>query len=734
MSKTDQQVKVLRVAIFPPAPPAGLFDYLPLPDGTPPAPGCRVRIMLGRRRCVGVVMESVVPPAVAESRLRRIDAVLDEQPVLLADLLKLLRWTAGYYQYPLGKVLRQTVPRLIRRGDRLCEGQTQLWTVCADDGAREQLAKAPRQRQVFDVLLEHGALSAEELAAALPVGWRRSLKCLLNKGLVTVRTAALSDRRTVSPHRLNSGQTAALERILSHRRFQCHLLEGVTGSGKTEVYLRAAEAVLDRGAQILVLVPEIGLTSQTVERFHHRFGAVVSVFHSGLSEQERLHTWSRARSGAAKVFIGTRSAMFLPFSSPALIVVDEEHDLAYKQQDSLRYHARDLAIKRAQLIDVPVVLGSATPSLESLRNAADGHYLHHHLRRRAGGAGMPVFEIIDLRGRRLVGGVSEQLTSEIGQRLARDEQVLLFLNRRGYATQLLCHDCGEVVMCTNCDTPLVYHLNSDSMRCHHCDHYAVRPERCKQCAGTDLKDTGIGTERIEEQLQSEFPQVAVTRVDADSVRHKGALGERLKEIRAGGARIIIGTQMLSKGHHFPAVTLVGIVNVDQRLFAPDFRALERLGQLVVQVAGRAGRGALPGKVCLQTHHPDNPHLLHLVGEGYAQFARHLLAERRQAHLPPYHFFALLRAAAGDADTANAFLKTVRARMNRSSGKYGVSLLGPAPMMLEKRGGQYRAQLLVSASRRTSLSSYLSEVLPAVNELKGFRRVTWHLDVDPMEFE
>ncbi len=729
---------MLRVAVFPPAPPDRVFDYLPAPgSGDQVVAGCRVRVTFGRRRQVGIVVAAGVRSSVEESRLRPIEAVLDNRPVLPAELLDLLQWTARYYQYPIGRVLQQTVPRLIRRGDALCEGQTRIWEARGGGDAPERLAKAPLQQQVFTLLAERGPLSAEDLNGALP-GWRRPMRALVEKGLAAVRTQAPPDAPGAtyapSPHRLNQEQADALARITAAAAFECHLIEGVTGSGKTEVYLRAAEAVLNRGGQVLVLVPEIGLTSQTVSRFRERYGAVVSVFHSGLSEQARLHTWSRARTGAAKVVIGTRSATFLPFKSPAMIVVDEEHDASYKQQESLRYHARDLAIKRAKLLDVPVVLGSATPSLESLRNAAGKQYRHHRLRRRAGGAAMSEFEIIDLRGRRVAGGVSDLLLAEVGDRLARDEQVLLFLNRRGYATQVLCHDCGEVVACTNCDVPLVYHLSADAMCCHHCGHYARRAERCGQCGGTDLKDTGVGTERIEEELKAAFPQVGVTRMDADAVRRKGELDKRLEQIRAGGARILVGTQMLSKGHHFPRVTLVGILNVDQRLFAPDFRALERLGQLVVQVSGRAGRGDAPGKVCLQTHHPDNPHLLSLVRDGYAKFARRLLAARAQARLPPYHFLCLVRAGAADAAAAADFLKAVRAGLKPGADRYGVGLSGPSPMIVEKRGGRYRAQLLLSAADRTALNRCLSEALPGVRALKGFRRVVWHVDVDPIEVE
>ncbi len=734
MSHLEQQTTVVRVAIFPPAPPERFFDYLLPPECGPVTPGCRVQVIFGRRRKVGVIIESGVAAEVDQSRLRTVEKVLDDQPALPADLLDLLRWTARYYQYPIGRVLQQTVPRLIRRGDALCEGQARVWAACCVvQVAHERLARAPFQQRVFALLADGGPLSEEELNGALP-GWRRPMKELAAKGLVAARTRLPSPPAEAAVHRLNREQAMALDRITASAAFECHLIEGVTGSGKTEVYLRAAEAVLNRGGQVLILVPEIGLTSQTVFRFRRRHGLVVSVFHSGIGDRERLHSWSRARTGAAGVVIGTRSAMFLPFKSLGMIVVDEEHDTSYKQYDTLRYHARDLAIKRAQLLGIPVVLGSATPSLESLCNVQSNQYRHHRLSRRAGGAAIPAFEVLDLRGRRFAGGLSDRLLAEIGECVARDEQVLLFLNRRGYATQVLCHDCGEVAVCSNCDVPLVYHLGADLMRCHHCGHSAPRPEHCLQCDGCNFKDTGVGTERIEQELKSVFPCVEVMRIDADTVRRRGELDRRLAKIRESGARILVGTQMLSKGHHFPQVTLVGILNVDQRLFAPDFRALERLGQLVVQVSGRAGRGSLPGKVYLQTYHPDNPHLLRLVRDGYAEFARCLLVSREQARLPPYHFLSLVRAGAEDAETATDFLSVVRAKLKPGADRHGVSLLGPSPMILEKRGGRYRAQLLLSAASRAALNRCLGETLPAVRKLKGYGRVAWHVDVDPMEIE
>ena len=698
------------------------------------APGCRVRVPLGRHSRIGVVIETATSSSVDSGKLRQASALLDEYPALPGDLLRLLRWTARYYQYPFGRVLSHTVPRLVRRGEPLREESVSVWEARGGGDVLASLSKAPAQRRLFALLSAHGALDAVALNQRMP-GWRSVARSLIAKAKVVKRERALPDKPPVAfVHKLSGGQSRILAAVSASTRFELHLIEGVTGSGKTEIYLRAAEKVLRRGGQMLVLVPEIGLTSQTVAHFREHFGAAVAMFHSGMSERDRFYSWSRARMGTAKVIIGTRSSMFAPCKSLAMIVVDEEHDVSYKQQDTLRYHARDLAIKRAKLLDVPIVLGSATPSLESLHNVTSRQYRHHFLKQRVGSAGMPAFRVIDLRRRRLVGGVCDTLLGEIENHIARDKQVLLFLNRRGYALQLVCHDCGEVSMCPDCDAPLVYHLSGDAMRCHHCGYMSKRPDRCAKCESQDLKNTGMGTERIEQDLSEVFPHIDVIRMDADSVSRKGEFDRRLEEIHGAGARILIGTQMLSKGHHFPQVTLVGILNVDQRLFAPDFRSLERLGQLIVQVSGRAGRGDTPGTVCLQTYYPDNPHLQCLLCDGYAEFARQLLLDRKKAKLPPYSFLSLIRASAEVPAIAVDFLGIAGTRLKQSAGRHRISILGPAPMMSEKRGGRYRSQLLLRAADRSALTRCLSEALPLIHAIRGFRGVTWHVDVDPVEIE
>jgi primosomal protein N' (replication factor Y) len=483
---------------------------------------------------------------------------------------------------------------------------------------------------------------------------------------------------------------------------------------------------------VLVLVPEIGLTPQLVDRFARRLPAAIAVLHSGLSDSERLGAWLAARDGEAAVVSGTRSALFTPLARPGLIIVDEEHDASFKQQDGFRYSARDLAVVRASRLGVPVVLGSATPSLESLHNAGQGRYRHLRLNRRAGGASMPRFQLLDVRGKPMQDGVSTPLVRRIQSHLDQGGQALLFLNRRGFAPTLLCHECGWMAECRRCDARLTFHQGRGRLRCHHCDYERPVDRYCPDCGSPDLRPLGLGTERVEAALMEAFPGEGIVRIDRDSTRAKGAFEERMTAARRGEARILLGTQMLAKGHHLPAVTLVGILDADQGLFGADFRAPERLAQLVVQVAGRAGRADRPGEVVIQTHHPEHPLLQVLVHEGYDRFAQDALAERQMASLPPFHHHALLRAEAVSATEPTAFLQAARASAESLGVSGGVQLLGPIPAPMERRAGRYRAQLLLQAPERRPLHSLLRAWVPGLAALREARKVRWSVDVDPVE--
>ncbi|HEY6941063.1 primosomal protein N', partial [Dokdonella sp.] len=514
------------------------------------------------------------------------------------------------------------------------------------------------------------------------------------------------------------------------RGFAPFVLDGVTGSGKTEVYLEIIRDCLARGRQALVLVPEIALTPQALRRFRERLGVEVAALHSGLGDAERARAWLAAARGEAPLVLGTRSAVLVPLARPGVIVVDEEHDASYKQQEGFRYHARDLAVVRAKALGVPIVLGSATPSLESLANVDARRYRLLRLDRRAGRAEPPALQVVDLRRQRLQHGLAAPALAAIAACLARDEQVLVFRNRRGYAPVLLCHDCGWSARCPDCERALTLHKREHRLRCHHCGHEERVPDACPSCTGLALHAIGEGTERLEDALGAHFPGVQIVRVDRDTTRGRRLRDALFDSLPDAGARILVGTQMLAKGHDLPHLTLVVVVGVDEGLYSVDFRAGERLGQLVVQVAGRAGRADRPGTVILQTHDPAHPLLGVLLNGGYRALAARLLDERRSAGLPPFVQFALLRAEAPQQDVLDRFLRAAAAGATPMPA--GVSLHGPLAAPMPRRAGAWRAQILVEAGERAALQAFLPGWLDAVRALPDERRVRWSIDVDPVD--
>lgn len=531
---------------------------------------------------------------------------------------------------------------------------------------------------------------------------------------------------------LNEAQQSAVDAIAAKPGFGAFLLEGITGSGKTEVYLHAIRRVLDAGHQALVLVPEIALTPQLVSRFRARFPDVPTVtLHSAMNDSERADAWLRAQRGLARIVIGTRSAVFTPLPEAGLIVVDEEHDGSFKQHEGLRYSARDMAVWRARELDVPVVLGSATPSLESLLNVRTRRYQDLQLPERTGTAVHPSMHLVDIRGRRLHHGLCEDLLARMQRHLDDGNQVLLFLNRRGYAPVLQCHDCGWISACSRCDARMTLHREDKRLRCHHCAHEQRVPERCPTCNSEQVQPVGIGTERLEETLTERFPEAPMVRIDRDATRRKGTLDKLLAKAESGAARILVGTQMLAKGHHFPGVTLVVVVDADGGLFSADFRASERMAQLILQVAGRAGRAERPGEVMIQTHCPDHPLLLKLVHEGYPAFADAALAEREAVGLPPYAHIALLRAEATDEQAPAAFLEAA-GELAHGAHAALVSYLGPVPAPMPRRAGRWRAQAMIRAPQRSPLQRCLGEMVPKLGALPEARKVRWSIDVDPAD--
>ncbi len=728
---------ILRVAV--PAPLHTHFDYL-APEGIDPMtlqPGERLLVPFGRGKCCGVLLERVSESAVEAGRLKRVLRRLDEAPLLRPEELGFLSWAADYYHHPIGEVIAAALPVRLRKGLSRMAGAERGWglTEAGKAAAGRELQRAPRQAAVLQQLgkQDDGRLAQTEIYARC--GECRSiLRTLEQKGWIEsceIPAVAAPQHADGGTPKLNPAQTAAVEAVLqAGEGFRPFLLDGVTGSGKTEVYLTLVRRMVEQGRQVLVLVPEIGLTPQLLERFRRRIAAPLALLHSGLSDGEREQAWLAAARGEALVVLGTRSAVFTPLPKLGLVVVDEEHDLSFKQQEGFRYSARDLALVLGQRRACPVLLGSATPSLESLNHALSGRYRHLLLPERAGDAVPPRLDLLDIRTVPLDGGLSPTLARLVGEELQAGNQVLLFLNRRGYAPQLTCYDCGWIAQCRRCDARMTLHLGSNLLWCHHCGSQRRTDERCPECGGSKLYPAGQGTERLEEVLRRRFPDAGVARIDRDSTRRKGSLEQLLTAIRKGEHSLLLGTQMLAKGHHFPNVTLVGILDVDQGLFGVDYRAAERMAQLVIQVAGRAGRAEKPGRVVIQTRHPDHPLLQTLIHHGYDAFAREALAERRSAALPPFGFQALLRAEAPQEGVPRKFLEQAVAAAG--SLPAGVELWGPVPAPMERRAGRFRAHLLVQATQRSELQRLLRVWLPRLRELRSARRVRWSLDVDPQE--
>ncbi len=720
----------LRLAL--PVPLPRLFDYLPPAGHTADAGwvGCRVRVPFGRGdgEQVGVVVDLAEPQADGPA-LKPALARLDDAPLLAGELFESLRWVAAYYHAPLGEVLATALPAALRAGQALPETARFGWRATpAGLQAAASTGRDGKPRRLLIRLVERPL--GEDQLDGMEDDWRPAARALAERGLAErVRLAGkVEPLATASGPALMPAQAEALAAIRAQPGFRAWLLEGVTGSGKTEVYLQAIADCLAAGRQALVLVPEIGLTPQALQRFRSRLGVPVHALHSGLGDGERARAWTAMARGEARVLVGTRSAIFCPLPEAGLIVVDEEHDGSYKQQDGIRYHARDLALVRASKLGVPVLLGSATPSLESLHNALSGRYGHLRLAQRAGGARPPVVRVVDVRKRPLRNGLSEDLLDAVGRCLARGEQALVFKNRRGYAPVLICHDCGWSAHCKRCDAAMTVHAGGRRLICHHCGARATPPNACPDCASLALQPQGAGTERIEEALAERFPDALMIRVDRETTRRRDAIEKHL-EAFGEQSGILVGTQMLAKGHDLPRLTLVAVVGVDEGLFSADFRAGEKLAQLLIQVAGRAGRAQLPGEVLLQTHHPEHPLLATLLSGGYPAVAALQLAEREVAQFPPYAHLAMLRAEAPTEGDMQGFLHEAREQFGKHE---GVQLNGPMPAPMARRAGKARGQILLDAAQRGPLHAALQDWLPRLQALRSARKVRWSLDVDPTD--
>jgi len=634
-------------------------------------------------------------------------------------------------------VLFQALPVKLRNGESAVKNDRTFWRI-TDLGKQAlelgALKRAKKQIEALNLLLTQDLEKGNnEISSAI---WS-ALKSKDYVEEIIVPTEQKSWQQTLEDNplvnldnrlTLNKQQALAFSQLLFQEGFNVWLLEGVTGSGKTEIYLQYIEEVLKKGKQVLVLVPEIGLTPQTVRRFQARFNVEIDVLHSNLNDTQRLNVWERARTGQSAIVIGTRSALFTQFSDLGLIILDEEHDGSFKQQDGWRYHARDLGIVLAQKLNIPILLGSATPSLESVNNVQNGKYHHLVLSKRAGNATALRQFVIDLKHQRIQNGLSEPLLKRMQEHLEKGNQVLLFLNRRGFAPVLLCHECGWIDECHHCEKPYTYHQHQRVLRCHHCGAQKTVPIQCGHCGSTHLVTTGLGTEQLEETLKARFPQYSIARIDRDSTARKGKLEGYLEDIQQGKSQILIGTQMLAKGHHFPNVTLVALVNVDNALFSLDFRAEERLAQLYVQVAGRSGRAEKQGEVVLQTHYPDHPLLTTLLEKGYQAFAEETLKLRHNMGLPPFSFQALFKAQCRHSEEAENALSQLASFFYEQKIE-GLQVLGPIPAPFSKKAGQYRWQLLLQHASRKQLQAALSRYSP---ELIKSSQVRLILDVDPLD--
>lgn len=733
-------MKLVRVALDVPL--MRLFDYL-LPTDAAAKIGMRVAVPFGKQQRIGIIAGFPEQSDIAENHLKQIIAILDEQPIFTDSMWQLLHWAADYYQAPLGEVLFSALPAKLRQGESAVEKSTVFWQItdigqeALNSGLLQKKAKKqfealfnlqknplekgnnPFNSAIWSALKEKGLITEIEQAVEA-LDWQSQLG-----------TSPLS--KAENRLRLNQQQALALNQLVFHSGFQPWLLEGVTGSGKTEIYLQFIEEILKEGKQILVLVPEIGLTPQTVQRFRDRFNVEIDVLHSNLNDGQRLKVWQRARKAQSAVIIGTRSALFTPFDDLGLIILDEEHDISFKQQEGCRYHSRDLAVVYAKQLNIPILLGSATPSLESLQNVKLGKYRHIILSERAGGAAQVKAQLIDLKKQTIINGLSVSLLKKMDEHLQKGNQVLLFLNRRGFAPVLLCHECGWIADCSHCDKPLTYHQQQRAMRCHHCAVQHPIPRQCGNCGSTHLITTGLGTEQLEQTLRERFPAYRVSRIDRDSTSRKGALEQHLSDIQQGKSQILIGTQMLAKGHHFPNVTLVAIINVDSSLFSVDFRAEERLAQLYIQVAGRAGRAEKAGEVILQTHYPEHPLLQVLLNQGYSDFAEEALKLRQTMGLPPFSAQALFKAQSRQSEMAEEVLQQIADyfyQVKQQQNRPHLQILGPIPAPFAKKADQYRWQLLLQYPSKIQLQQILSEFHQTGLVKSG--QVRLNLDVDPLD--
>ena len=754
------------LAIAVPVPLRKTFHYT---HTEPVAIGARVLVSFANRELVGIVVECQSDSAVLEAaeqinlaKLKAITSVLDAQGIFSEQWLGLLTWASSYYQHPIGEVLQTALPSALRKSISSAPKPQQViqlndtlqaLNVRGNDVTQTvdfiALKRAPKQYALACYVAGHtqGDQQSVNVVGINKAQLRQefgtpAINALVKKDIFVetshVPTTGSWFTQTGAAHfqaiaglSANVEQSIAITGINSQLgQFGCFLLEGITGSGKTEVYLQVINQVLQRGQQVLILVPEIGLTPQTVSRFAARFGISVGVLHSGLSDNERLAVWQQARLNQIGLVIGTRSAVFTPLPELGMIIIDEEHDDSFKQQDGLRYHARDVAIMLAQRQKIPIILGTATPVLETLQRAISGKFQHFVLAKRAGDAAIAPVNLIDICQQPLTYGLAPTTIEVMQSHLAQGNQVLLFINRRGFAPAVVCQQCGHVEDCRACDKPMTYHKAQARLVCHQCLAQAPAPHRCSACGATELMTQGVGTEQLEQGLAELFPQYSTIRIDSDSMRGKQTLANTIEQINQREHQILLGTQILAKGHHFAHVTCVVIMDVDGALFSADFRAPEKLSQLITQISGRAGRADKPGETFLQTTQPGHPLLQDLVNNGYGHFARFALHEREQAQLPPYSFQAVFRAEDENPQRAIQVLQYAKQLLSNMS---NISTVGPVPCLIEKKQARYRYMLIIQSPYRDLRQKVLATIVDDCNEYANKLRVRWSIDVDNIDF-
>lgn len=704
-------------------------------------PGVRVKVPFGSSSRLGILVELTNQTEWDDKQLKSLTSLLDDQPVLSAEILALGQWAQRYYHHPIGEVLFHALPVLLRKGEK-ADFRTESWWCLTEQGkatAPESLTRAKRQQDFLQALQSHPNGINNTLIKSLSLS-ATAAKALQEKQLIQQVQKAFNQETSQiasaseAPLTLNNEQAQAFSKIQDKlHEFSVSLIDGITGSGKTEIYLQLIDKVLEQGKQSLIMVPEIGLTPQTLSRFQQRFNEKIVLLHSNMNDRERLDAWLLAKSGKAKVIIGTRSAIFVSCDNLGIIIIDEEHDTSYKQQEGFRYHARDLALVRAKSANIPVVLGSATPCFESLLNAWNKKYQWLPLRQRAGVAKLPEMIRVDLRNESLFYGLSEQTIQTVRATLEKQEQVLVFLNRRGYAPTLMCHQCGWIATCDHCDVNLTVHKRANKLHCHHCDHHQALQHTCPECHSTELITVGEGTEQIEIQLSALFKETTVLRIDRDSTQRKSSIDKITQKIHTQESAILIGTQMLAKGHHFPNVTLVVIMDADAGLFSADYRGMEKTAQLIMQVAGRAGRASKAGSVLLQTYHPNHDAIATLCQHGYQAFAERELMSRQQLAWPPFCHQVIVRTESKNENEAfNALLAVRQLIDQQTQNNDAINLIGPYSAIIVKKAGHHRYLLSLKSAQRGVLHQVIASLTGWLEQNMPARKVKFAIDVDPLE--